>query len=760
MEKEEYLREQQKLQKTRTLIEQEIKASERRLEEGFEDYDFDDYSDDAMKAALVGRYQQRIRNLTAVKERPYFARVDFVEQGTTKRDAFYFGKTFITDHESLEQVVVDWRAPVADLYYEGRLGPAEYHCPEGDIRGEIALKRQYFFNDDGTMQQIMDIDITTNDEMLQPFLSANSDTRLKNIVATIQAEQNKIIRATMWKPLVVQGVAGSGKTTIALHRIAYLIYHCGQNFYPEEFLIIAPNKFFLNYISNVLPDLGVERVQQRTYEEIAFEVIGREFEIEDPNEKLSQLIDNHKTPKQEKECEIMEAASMFKSTLRFKNIMDEYLYEVEKRFLPQEDFSVIGYVFMTKEEIAKLFYREYAYLPYCRRIEEIKKHMYNQITKHQSERIEEIEKDAKYQITKVKFQAEIEEIQRAQIRAIYEERDQKVNAITKQAHKQVNDYFKANKVLEPLQYYKEFIDRYLKELTHNRIPEEQIKAIQTAFHASQRKGKIEMEDIAPLMYLKYRIHGIRTKFELKHIVIDEAQDFSEFQFYIFKKIVKSNSLTILGDLAQGIYYYRGTRNWQKTMELVFEGESELEYLTLQKTYRTTEEIMNAANHVISQIEDKMKCPLGEPVMKQGNPVTIRQFASEEAMLAQIRYRIQDFESKQLRNIAIIGKTAEECIALQKAIGREDVHRITDKDSEYQGGISVVPSYLSKGLEFDAVIIAHADEEHYTHSEVDTKLLYVCMTRAMNTLDVYSVEEITSLLKDYPTKKDPTKQLAS
>ena len=626
-------------------------------------------------------------------------------------------------------------------------GAAEYTCPEGLIQGEIKLKRQYFFNDDGDLEDLMDIDITTNDEMLQPFLSANSDTRLKNIVATIQAEQNKIIRATMWKPLIVQGVAGSGKTTIALHRIAYLIYNCGQDFFPEEFLIIAPNKFFLNYISNVLPDLGVERVQQRTYEEIAFEVIGKEFKIEDPNEKLSLLIDNHKTSKQKAYCEVMEAASMFKSTVRFKNVMDEYIYEVEKRFLPNIDFKIMDYTFMTKEEIQRLFSREYAYLPLCRRIEEIKKHMYNQVMNNNTRLVEEIEMDARYQISKVKYANDIAEIQRAQIRAIYDERDKKVNSITKNARKNVNDYFKENKILEPLQYYKEFIEIYLEELTKNRIPIEQIKYIKESFRASQRKGKIEMEDIAPLMYLKFMIHGVKTKFELKHIVVDEAQDFSEFQFYIFKKIVKSNSLTILGDLSQGIYYYRGTRNWQKTMDVVFQGESDLEYLTLKKTYRTTEEIMNMANRVIMHIQDKLKCPLGEPVMKNGEPVTIRKFESEDAMINRIKYRLTEFEKKNFKNIAIICKTVEDCVKMKELIGREDIHMISDKDSEYNGGISVVHSYLSKVLEFDAVIITNADNFNYTNSEVDTKLLYVCITRAMNTLDIYSVEDLTNLLNE-------------
>ncbi len=743
--KEDRVLEEQKLKKTRDLIDHEVKKGEERLKEGFAEFDYDDdYKDEFMKALLIDRYRQRIRNLKNARPNPYFARVDFVENGSTNRDAFYLGKETVTDMKTLEQVVVDWRAPVADLYYEGRLGDAEYDCPDGIIKGEIKLKRQYVF-EDGELKDLMDIDITTNDEMLQPFLSANSDTRLKNIVSTIQAEQNKIIRATMWKPLVVQGVAGSGKTTIALHRIAYLIYNCGQDFYPEEFLIIAPNKFFLNYISNVLPDLGVDRVSQMTYEEIAFDVIGKEFKIEDPNQKLSVLIDNNKNEKQKKYAEVMEGATSFKSTVRFKNVLDEYIFEVEKRFLPDEDFVVYGRTFMTKEEIHNLFYREYSYLPLVRRIEEIKKHMLNKLTRMQSDIIQEFEEKAKYEVSRAKFENDNIEIQRAVIRDIYNERDRQVKEASKDLKKFVNEYFKDNKVLDAIGYYKEFLDVYFKELVRNRIPIEYVNYIIDSFSVSQRKGMIEMEDLAPLMYITYMIHGIKTKFELKHIVIDEAQDFSEFQFYIFKKIVKSNSLTILGDLAQGIYYYRGTKNWQKTMDIVFEGDTDLQYLTLQKTYRTTEEIMNVANVVISHIQDKLKCPLGEPVMKNGAPVTITRFKSEDEMVSRIKERLIEFKKKNFKNIAIICKTVGDCLVMQHYLDDDSIHIISDKDSEYNGGISIVPSYLSKGLEFDAVIITNCDDFNYTNSEVDTKLLYVCITRAMNTLDIYSVDEPCKLL---------------
>ncbi len=652
----------------------------------------------------------------------------------------------ITDHNTLEQVVIDWRAPIADLYYEGRLGEAEYNCPAGKIHGEIKLKRQYFFKN-GDLQDVMDIDITTNDEMLQPFLSANSDTRLKNIISTIQAEQNKIIRADMWQPLVVQGVAGSGKTTIALHRIAYLIYNYDKNFFPEEFLIIAPNKFFLNYISNVLPDLGVDRVGQSTYEEIAFDVIGSEFEIEEPNNKLARIIDNNKSEKEKKMCEIIIESSKYKSSIRFKNLLDEYLYEVEKRFVPEDDFKVGKYVFMKREDIEHLFYREYSNLPFCRRMEEIAKHLKSAVTMRSGQILKDIEEERDYKIAKIKMDEQNEQIRLSLIRDAYKEAEDLSKEVTKNVKKNVQKYISStNKVLEPMKYYKEFMDVYIDTLAKGRISDEEIKYIKTSFTDAQRKGKIEMEDLAPLMYIKYMVHGIKTKFELKHIVIDEAQDFSEFQFYIFKKIVKSNSLTILGDLAQGIYFYRGTNNWQKTMSIVFGDGIDPTYLTLKKTYRTTEEIMNVANKVISHIMDKLNCPPGEPVMKNGAPVIVKHFENEEKMVEQIKERLKEYKEKGFSNIALICKTVEDCIKLKEQLQDEEIHIISSKDSEYSGGINIVPSYLSKGLEFDAVIITNADVHNYTDSEVDTKLLYVCITRAMNTLEIYHIDELTKLLQ--------------
>lgn len=359
--------------------------------------------------------------------------------------------------------------------------------------------------------------------------------------------------------------------------------------------------------------------------------------------------------------------------------------------------------------------------------------------------LKDIEEERNYNIAKIKVEESNEEIRLSMIRNVYGDSEKLAKSIVKDAKKHALNFFHANSVLTPLKYYKEFIDVYLEKFAEGRLDKEQIKYLKDSFNEAQRKGKIEMEDLAPLMYLKCMIHGVKTKFELKHIVVDEAQDFSEFQFFVFKKIVKSNSMTILGDLAQGIYYYRGTRNWKKTMNIVFGEDSDLRYLTLKKTYRTTEEIMNVANKVISNIADKLDCEPGDPVMKNGAPVTIKKFESRDDMINRIKERLEEFKYKGFTNIAIIGKTISDCMKLKEQLGRDDIHVIGSKDAEYNGGINIVPSYLSKGLEFDAVIITDADRFNYTDSEVDTKLLYVCITRAMNTLDIYSVNDITKLL---------------
>jgi DNA helicase II / ATP-dependent DNA helicase PcrA len=312
MDDKEFNLEETYLSKALDSIDTERRELDARLTDGIE------AANEQTAESITQQFLKRLKILILIKDKPYFARIDFkTSKEATER--LYLGKLTVIDEKG-KTIVIDWRAPISTLYYEGRVGQASYSCEDGIIDGEILLKRQFEI-EKRRLISYNDIDITFDEELLKPYLSVGSNTRLKNIIATIQAEQNRIIRAGLLKPLIVQGVAGSGKTTVALHRIAYLIY--ATSIKPEQFLIIAPNAIFLDYISNVLPDLGVENVNQKTFEAFAQDFIGKKLKIEDPGEKLNRIIDGKNS-----NDEI--TASGFKSSLLFRDAIELYLKDIER----------------------------------------------------------------------------------------------------------------------------------------------------------------------------------------------------------------------------------------------------------------------------------------------------------------------------------------------------------------------------------------------------------------------------------------------
>ena len=325
MDEKEFLREKEKLNQ----VVQQLLDEEKELEEHVAKNDYDNNS--YVSSHLAYLNNKKLSDLKKIKKKPYFARIDFKSKNDPKEE-LYIGKLSILDSETQKPIIIDWRAPISNLYYDGRIGNSSYKSPEGIIEGTIFLKRQYFIENQ-ILEKYSDIDLKTNDELLQIALNEKADDRLKNIVATIQGEQNDIIRADMNTALIVQGVAGSGKTTIALHRIAYLIYNCDKEFDPENFMIIAPNKFFLNYISNVLPDLGVENVKQYTFEDFAYEIIGKKLKISDSNEKLVTIVNKEFDEINNGDIDTIISESKFKSSINFKKIVDEYLKELEDNYL-------------------------------------------------------------------------------------------------------------------------------------------------------------------------------------------------------------------------------------------------------------------------------------------------------------------------------------------------------------------------------------------------------------------------------------------
>ncbi len=705
-----------------------------------------DYTSVMVNTMLHDTLALKVKNLYTARGKPYFARVDYKENGLNKSEKLYIGKMSLSRDEDQEIVIVDWRAPIANLYYEGRLGPSSYECPDGVINGDLLLKRQFSINN-GNLDEIFDIDITTNDEFLQTYLGANAENRLKEIVSTIQEEQNRIVRAPMWKPLIVQGVAGSGKTTIALHRIAYLIYTFEKSFDPENFMIIAPNRLFLNYISEVLPELGVERVKQTTFEDFSMELIGKKFKIIDANEKLNMFVNYNVTKEQIEYNNLVRNASILKTSMNFKYVIDDYLKEIESNFIPKEDITLGTKVIYSYEELNNLFLTQYGMWPIAQRMNEIKKSITTRLKASKEQFIQQIHAECDRKVAKARLGIADEPERQKFIREAFEKRDRVLDKIEKAAKSLVKNYVDSLPKLSPYQYYVDLMNNAeVFDRIAGKYADEEICRFTRDYTIKILNSKrVEQEDLAPIIYLKYKIYGMDEKIPVRHIVIDEAQDFSAFQFFVMKKIVKDSSFTILGDLCQGIHFYRGVRSWDEIVNDVFEGRR-CEFLTLEQSYRTTVEIMEAANNVMEKLDNK-DITRAKPVIRHGDPVEYIQKNSIDDVAEDIVVKIKQAKSQGHKTIAVICKTMEECNQILPLIKKadKDVSIITGNEKEYKSGIVVVPSYLSKGLEFDVVLISNASSDNYSTSDLDIKLLYVAMTRPLHKLCVYYIGDKSKLL---------------
>lgn len=683
-----------------------------------------DVNDEEIIYSMSRKYDNKIKNLEKSLLTPYFARIDFKADDEISSERIYIGKTNVFDENS-NIAVADWRAPISSIYYDGKIGRTQYECPEGIIKGELSLKRQYTI-ENAKLIDYNDIDITANDQLLQDCLNENSDVRLKNIVSTIQSEQNKIIRANMFKPLIVQGVAGSGKTTVALHRIAYLVYTYEKNFKPEEFLIIAPNKFFLDYISNVLPDLGVDYVRQQTFEEFSSEIIGGKLKIEDPNIELAKIVNEGRD-----KTRLIQDSARFKSSMEYREVIDEYLTNLINKLLPEEDFKIANYVIAEYQEIKRILRESLSRNCVKDSIDIVSNILQKKVSNISSELIEKITSNRREKINSIDTSLD-EEMQQELRKKIFEETEYEVTQLLKGGKKLVTDYIKKIKLEKSIEHYKKIIGSKQSFLKY--IDEELYSFIVDNFNQKIKKKIIEYEDLTPLLYIQYKIFGLNERLTLKHIVIDEAQDFSEFQFFVLNEVLQNNkSITILGDIAQGIYSYRGTKDWNRINEIVFNNEASIE--RLDNSYRTTVEIMNEANKIIDKIKEKENINLAIPISRHGEKVNYIKTENFEEKIKIIENKIIELKNKGYKNIAIIAKNNENCDKIYKSIIEKNIKAelISEDLIKYDGGITIVPSYLSKGLEFDNVIVA--DFNSYDNSEVDIKLLYVALTRAMHTLDI-------------------------
>ncbi|WP_120169430.1 HelD family protein [Thermohalobacter berrensis] len=495
-----YKEEVERLEYTKEYIEKVIKATDKyrdtykkNIKQAMIELDPLDSSQSYINIILNTKFMEiadrNYDNLTRVRKKPYFARVDFRRKGEDKVEKVYIGKTSLMRAEDDIPLIVDWRSPIANIYYEGRLGEVMYRTEEGIEEGNILLKRQFTIEDD-ELANILDIDITTNDAFLQESLDVNVDNKLKDIASTIQAEQNRVIRADIGKPLIVQGVAGSGKTTIALHRIAYFIYRYEKTFDPENFMIIAPNKLFINYISEVLPELGVENVKQTTFIDFMKELVEIDFEFINKNEILKRIIKDNK----DRELDLMKWLVSFKGSLDFKEIIDNYIKDIEDDFLPKEDFKLDDYTIVTYDEIKTMFTKNLKYLPLYKRIDKIKNSLSNRLKHNKNNILKKIQEEYDEKIEDILYTMEASEERKQKISTLADERDTKLKDIKKKSRSLVRKFVSEFPKKKLLDYYIDLITDKgkIKKYSNKEISKEKVNYFATVSDRLYKDKKIQL----------------------------------------------------------------------------------------------------------------------------------------------------------------------------------------------------------------------------------------------------------------------------
>ncbi|GMQ62380.1 RNA polymerase recycling motor HelD [Vallitalea maricola] len=728
-----YMEEKERLEYIKQMIEEEIVLLSNKT--------YTVLNEDVI-AEIVYLDNQRMKKLEMSAHNPYFGRIDFRESNQDKLENIYIGKASLMDTDSDEDGVMfitDWRAPISTLYYDGNIGSVKYNCPVGNIGGELLLKRNYKI-ENGHLEKITDIDVSALDEMLLEALEDKKDTKLKDIVSTIQSEQNEIIRADLTKSLIIQGVAGSGKTTIALHRIAYLIYTYQHRYKPDEFMIIAPNKLFLQYIEDMLPELGVEDVEQTTMEDLTKNIVSEHFSISEDDDKLKKIIENEN----DKNLVVsLRAISSIKTDLKYKDILEKFVDEVINEILPKEDLIFEGVLIIEASELSGIFYKNYKRYSVLKSIKLVKKLITARFENSKSD----IEDNIYATINQRQINLEKDEKNitnhNEEIKKIHLEQQSRIKNMKKNFIKLMNTYLKEPKQ-SILKYYEKFLikDKFIKKLISEK---EYLMDYFKEMSKNIRINKmVEIEDLPALMYLQHKLIGAKNISNTKHIVIDEGQDFGTFQYYILSDIMKEATFTILGDIAQGINYHRGTSDWKDVKQQAFKDRCQIKYL--QQSYRTTVEIMNAANEVIGKVEDE-NIILAHPVLRHGAQVQKIKKDSYENIVDCIATELNKLMDKY-NSIAIICKNNQQCEKIYDQMTNKgiNVQWLKDRESEYSQQIVLLPSYLAKGLEFDCVIIPDGGEDNYKMNKLDGMLLYVCMTRALHELRIYYVNECSELLK--------------
>ncbi|MDM0463675.1 HelD family protein [Clostridium perfringens] len=622
---------------------------------------------------------KKLKELTILKESPYFGRVTFNDLEFDQKDTLYVGRFGVTPEGSYEPVIVDWRAPVASLFYHGSLGEASYTSPDGPIKCNIEGRRQIIVKK-GELKGVFDSAIDVKDDILQMVLSNNSSDKLKDVIMTIQQEQDEIIRKERTSNIVVNGVAGSGKTTIALHRVAYLLYNYRKEL-EDKVLILGPNGIFMEYISQVLPSLGEVGVKQETFASFALKEMDSELYIMSFDKYLEKILSEDK--------EFIEDAK-YKNSYEIIEDLDNLVKEMDKDYFHVEDVKYFGDLVISKEEIEEMFNKHYEYMPLFRRSEKIKRIILSKIKDKRDEKVWELNEE----IRKEKEKLTPEEL-------LIEENN-----------------LEFRRKLRIREIVKEVMDSRAK--LDNWISREDVLDIYDRFNGNKKEYTIN--DLAPILYLAIKLEGKKATKDYRHVVIDEAQDYSPLQFKVVRELTGTKYFTVVGDVNQRLIKYSDLAPMMELGKIFDDVNPEI--YNLNKSYRSTYEIMEYANKYLD--EDRII-----PIVRHGKPVEEIEFHNNEELSESIIESLKEFSNEGLESIAIITRDKEELEKVYNLISNK-VHlvKFDNEDVLYKGGNVIIPSYFAKGLEFDGVIIV---DNGSSKDENEDLIKYIMSTRALHRL---------------------------
>ena len=631
---------------------------------GYEDYD----NQQALFRQMNANEEQfRLRKrFKKMQDSPFFGRVDFRYDGDEEAETFYIGIGNLSEGAGSLPLVYDWRAPVSGLFYDYDKGPASYEAPSGIFEGEVTSKWQYKIRK-GKMLYEFESDVKIDDEILGAELGSNGEVQLKNIVRTIQKEQNEIIRNTKDKIMVIQGAAGSGKTSVALHRIAYLLYHDRENLKSSNVLILSPNGVFADYISHILPELGEENIREMSFDLFAY----RELQdiVGDCEDRYDQIEHTVLNPKIQDICRE-------KQSPEFVSKLDGFVLRLEDELMNFRDVEYRGCT-LSEKEIIDLFYFKFLDVPLLSRMHSVAEYFIDQVETLRDRDLSDEER---------------EEVMEC-FRSMYETRDCYV-----------------------------LYSRFLEKEGYRPLP-----------HCQIEKRRLRYEDVYPVLYLKYTLYQCRNHHGIKHVVVDEMQDYSWIQYLLIHKMFPCR-MTILGDKAQTME--DETQDVLKFLPKIF--GKDIRKIVMNRSYRNTMEVAQYANH-LTGIEDM------ELFERHGEPVDERTFSSTEEALETVLEkwlnRREEFETEAL--IFLTEREAEHAFLYiekrLKEIAPEAENQLCymNRDSQsFKKGLTVTTFYLAKGLEFDQVFgIFEEDRE----SGLQCQAKYITATRALHELHMYMME---------------------